>query len=76
MVSRVSIVGFEAYWKAGLLFLVLGSSCSENKDRAQAFMDQKASGDVLILIACCLLLNKSERDHQSWTALFVLICAR
>ena len=25
-------------------------------------MDQKASGDVLILIARCLLLNKSERD--------------
>ena len=50
VVSRVSIVGFEAFWKAGLCFLVLFSSffCGGSDwCRAQSFIEQKASGDCL-----------------------------
>ena len=78
VVSRVSIVGFEAFWKAGLCFLVLFSSffCGgSDLCRAQSFIEQKASGDCFELIARCLLSSKSERD-QIGAALFSLICAR
>ena len=66
VVSRVSIVGFVAYWKVGRLFLVLGSSCSENWMSRAGFYGPKGERRLLILIASCLLLIKSEREHQSW----------
>ena len=78
VVSRVSIVGFEAFLEGGSLFscsiffIFCGGKCLVSR---AVFYRAKGERRLFVLIARCLLSSKSERD-QIGAALFSLICAR